>query len=196
MKSGSVRRVVVIAGVLGALCLPTAVIAALAHSDLFGCDGCHEPHNAGTLPGVPLWNGNEATVTFTMYSSASFQGIIDGQPSGDSKLCLSCHDGTDPDYSPMISPEQTFEGSELVNSHPISFVYDSALASVDGALKDPSEPSSIGGTIAEDLLDSDSKVQCSSCHDVHTSGIGNNLLRGHDYGSRFGPQLCRMCHVK
>ena len=196
MKSGSMIRVAVVAGVLGALCLPTVVIAALAHSDLFGCDGCHEPHNAGTLPGVPLWNGSEATVTFTMYSSASFQGTIDGQPSGDSKLCLSCHDGTNPDYSPMIVPEQIFEGSELVNSHPISFVYDSALASLDGALKDPSEASTIGGTIAEDLLDPDSKVQCSSCHDVHTSGIGNNLLRGYDYGSRFGPQLCRMCHLK
>lgn len=196
MKSGSMKRVAVISGVLGALCLPTAVMAVIAHSDLFGCDGCHEPHNAATLPGVPLWNGNEPTVTFTMYSSASFQGIIDGQPSGDSKLCLSCHDGTNPDWSPMIVPEQTFDGSELVNSHPISFVYDSALASLDGALKDPSEPSTIGGTIAEDLLDPGSKVQCSSCHDVHISGIGNNLLRGYDYGQRHGPKLCRMCHVK
>lgn len=196
MKSGSMRRVVFIAGVLGALCLPTAVMAVIAHSDLFGCDGCHEPHNAGTLPGVPLWNGSENTVTFTMYSSASFQGVIDGQPSGDSKLCLSCHDGTNPDYSPMIVPEQTFEGNELVNSHPISFVYDSALASLDGALKDPSEPSTIGGTIADDLLDPESKVQCSSCHDVHVTGIGDNLLRGHDYGPRFGPALCRMCHIK
>mgnify|MGYP000698692613 CR=1 FL=1 len=196
MKSGSVRRVVFIAGILGIVCLPTVVMAALAHSDLFGCDGCHVPHNAGNLPGVPLWNGSEQTATFTMYSSATFQGTIDGQPSGPSKLCLSCHDGTNPDWSPMIVPEQTFGASDLVNSHPISFVYDSGLASLDGGLKDPSEASTLGGTISEDLLDPDSKVQCSSCHDVHTSGIGDNLLRGYDYGQRHGPQLCRMCHVK
>ena len=195
MKSGRKRRVAVIVGILAALCLPTAVMA-LAHSDLFGCDGCHEPHNSTPLAGVPLWNGNEPTVTFTMYSSATFQGTIDGQPSGDSKLCLSCHDGTNPDWSPMLTPEETFGSDDLVNSHPISFVYDSALASADGALKDPSEASTLGDTIAQDLLDPESKVQCNSCHDVHTSGVGDNLLRGYDYGSRYGPQLCRMCHLK
>jgi predicted CXXCH cytochrome family protein len=96
----------------------------------------------------------------------------------------------------MIVPEQTFEGSELVNTHPISFVYDSALASLDGVLKDPSEASTLGGTIAQDLLDPDSKLQCGSCHDVHTSAIGQSLLRGYDYGPQHGPQLCRMCHLR
>jgi len=196
MKLGRTKRVAVIVAVLAALCLPTAVMAVIAHSDLFGCDGCHQPHNAENLPGVPLWNGNEPTVTFTMYSSASFEGTIDGQPSGPSKICLSCHDGTNPDYSPMITPEKTFGAADLVNSHPISFVYDSALSSLDGALKDPSEASTLGGTISEDLLDPESKVQCVSCHDVHSSGVGNSLLRGYDYGSQYGPQLCRMCHLK
>jgi predicted CXXCH cytochrome family protein len=176
--------------------LTPTIVMALAHSDLFSCDGCHTPHNAEALPGVPLWNGLETTVTFTtMYSSDSFQGAIDGQPSGDSKLCLGCHDGANPDFS-WMNPEFTFGASGLANSHPISFVYDSALASLDGALKDPSEASSIGGTILEDLLDPDSKVQCSSCHDVHTSGVGDSLLRGYDYGIRHGPELCRMCHIK
>jgi predicted CXXCH cytochrome family protein len=96
----------------------------------------------------------------------------------------------------MIVPDQTFDGSELVNTHPISFVYDSALASLDGALKDPSEASTLGGTIAGDLLDPDSKVQCNSCHDVHTSGVGSNLLKGYDYGQMHGAELCRMCHLK
>ena len=118
--------------------LTPTVVMALAHSDLFSCDGCHTPHNADTLPGVPLWNGLDTTVTFTMYSSKSFQGAIDGQPSGDSKLCLGCHDGANPDYS-WMNPDFLFEANELVNSHPISFIYDSALATLDGALKDPSE---------------------------------------------------------
>ncbi|OHB74081.1 MAG: hypothetical protein A2Z25_11010 [Planctomycetes bacterium RBG_16_55_9] len=192
MKSSLIRigALVVLIGLL----TQTGVMG-LAHSDLFGCSGCHTPHNAQTLPGVPLWNGRETTLTFTMYSSASFQGAIDGQPSGDSKLCLGCHDGADPDFA-WMDPQHIFGSAELTNSHPISFVYDSSLATLDGALKDPSEASTLGATIAQDLLDPDSKVQCSSCHDVHTSGVGDGLLRGYDYGPQFGPELCRMCHIK
>ena len=75
--------------IASALLTAPAVWAAAAHSDMVGCDGCHVPHNAGRLPGVPLWNGNETATTFTMYSSKTFQATIDGQPSGPSKLCLS-----------------------------------------------------------------------------------------------------------
>jgi predicted CXXCH cytochrome family protein len=181
--------------ILAVLSTPTIVMA-LAHSDLFSCDGCHTPHNAEALPGVPLWNGLETTVTFTtMYSSKSFEGTIDAQPTGDSRLCLGCHDGANPDYS-WMNPDFIFGASDLTSSHPISFVYDSALANLDGGLKDPSEASTIGGTILEDLLDPESKVQCSSCHDVHTSGVGDKLLRGYNYGRQHGPELCRMCHIK
>jgi hypothetical protein len=45
------------------------------------------------MPGVPLWNGNETTTTFTMYSSATLQASMEGQPTGASRLCLSCRDG-------------------------------------------------------------------------------------------------------
>jgi hypothetical protein len=184
------RLLIVLVGFL----TPTVVFA-IAHSDLFGCSGCHTPHNAKPLPGVPLWNGSETTTTFVMYSSATFKGTIDGQPSGNSKLCLSCHDGANPDFT-WIAPEHTFGANALVNSHPISFVYDSALATQDGYLKDPSQASTLGGTIMEDLLDPDSKMQCASCHDVHSSGVGINSLRGYDYGNGHGPELCRMCHIK
>ena len=190
------------------LCVTASVQAQVSHSDLVGCDGCHVPHNAEMLPGVPLWNGSETTITFTMYSSASFQATIDGQPSGASKLCLSCHDGANPNFL-WMSEDSLFGGSELVNSHPISFVYDSSLAALDGGLRDPAEPSTLGRTIAQDLLDPESKMQCNSCHDVHTSGIGESQLRGYNYGfetienpdgstSRVhhGPELCRMCHIK
>lgn len=180
--------------VLVGLLTPTAV-RALVHSDLFGCDGCHTPHNAEALPGIPLWNGSETTTTFVMYSSDTFQGTVDNQPSGNSILCLSCHDGSNPDFA-WMNPEHSFGSDELARSHPISFVYDSALAAKDGALKDPSEASTLGGTILEDLLDPDGKVQCGSCHDIHSSSVGDSLLRGYDYGSRHGRGLCRMCHMK
>jgi predicted CXXCH cytochrome family protein len=95
-----------------------------------------------------------------------------------------------------MNPDHSFGTDELASSHPISFVYDSALAARDGALKDPSQASTLGRTIREDLLDPESKVQCGSCHDVHSSSVGNSLLRGYDFGDRYGPELCRMCHVK
>jgi hypothetical protein len=193
--------------VTAAVVLGMAAWAAAAHSD-HGCDGCHVPHNASAMPGVPLWNGHETTVTFTMYSSPTFQGSADNQPSGASRLCLSCHDGANPKYL-WMSDTRKFGADKLVTSHPISFVYDSSLATADGALKDPSQPSTLGRTIAQDLLDGASKMQCTSCHDIHTTGVGEYLLRGYNYGYEtvtnpdgstsqvhHGAELCRMCHVK
>jgi len=181
--------------------------AGTAHSDMVGCDGCHVPHNAKASGIVPLWNGSDTTVTFTMYSSPSFQATSDNQPSGTSRLCLSCHDGANPNYL-WMSDMRKFGATDLAKSHPISFVYDSKLASADGALKDPSQPSTLGRTIAQDLLDAQSKMQCNSCHDVHTSGVGK-ALRGYNYGYEtvsnpdgttsevhHGAELCRMCHLK
>lgn len=193
---------------VSSLAVTTGVWAASAHSDLVGCDGCHVPHNAETLPGVPLWNGNETTTTFTMYSSKTLQASLDAQPSGASRLCLSCHDGANPNFL-WMTDEEKFGAGELANSHPISFVYDAGLATADGHLKNPTQPSTLGRTIAEDLLDADGKMQCNSCHDVHTSGVGERQLRGYNYGyetiqnpdgstsqSHYGPELCRMCHLK
>jgi cytochrome c peroxidase len=143
-----------------------------------------------------------------MYSSRTLQASLDAQPSGASRLCLSCHDGANPNYLWMTDTE-TFGATELSNSHPISFVYDAGLAAADGHLKNPTQPSTLGRTIAEDLLDADGKMQCNSCHDVHTSGVGERQLRGYNYGyetiqnpdgstsqMHHGPELCRMCHLK
>ncbi|HDZ68920.1 MAG TPA: cytochrome C, partial [Phycisphaerales bacterium] len=123
---------------------------------------------------------------------ATMDAVV-GQPDGSSKLRLSCHDGS---FGYLAGGDADF-GTDLTGTHPISFVYDSALLDLDDGLKDPSEQSTLGGTIAEDLLDPDSKVQCSSCHDIHTSGIGSRFLRGKDYfHGEGGGDLCRMCHIK
>lgn len=183
------RQIVLMLALL-AMVVPINLMAA-AHTD-FGCKSCHAPHHALDLPGVPLWNGRETLKTFTLYSSSNLDATV-GQPDGASKLCLSCHDGS---YA-LLAGSNMDLGSDLSTSHPISFIYDSALAIADTGLKNPSDSSTLGGTIAEDLLDSASKVQCTSCHDIHTSGVGTHYLRGYDYFDGFnGGTLCQMCHLK
>ncbi len=60
-------------------------------------------------------------------------------------------------------------GPDLTGHHPISFVYDSALAAADGELFDPAVVASgLGGTIDDDLL-FEGRLECSSCHDVHVA---------------------------
>ena len=187
------RTKLVLAGAIAAFVVPTLLIA--AHSDILGCDGCHRVHHAEMLAGVPLWSGNEGAKVFAeLYSSDTLDAVV-GQPDGASKLCFSCHDGANPAYS-WMNPDHVID--DLTTTHPISFVYDTALATLDGGLKDPGDPSGLGGTIDEDLLpDPDSKMQCNSCHDVHTSGIGQHQLRGMDYfPGPGGGNFCRMCHFK
>jgi predicted CXXCH cytochrome family protein len=163
------------------------------------CQPCHTPHNADLgSAGTPLWNHQVTSATFDLYSSPTFDGSSSmGQPSGTSKLCLSCHDGTVAlDSFGGFTGGSTFAhltvGNDLRDDHPISFVYDAALAGTDTGLFDPASSSSgLGGTIHTDLLH-DGKVECSSCHDVHNdSGEAYLLVKSNE-----GSQLCLTCHDK
>lgn len=180
------------------------------------CIFCHTPHKNG--PGqaggdpvdAPLWNHQLSTATYTPYTSATLNAVP-GQPNGTSKLCLSCHDGTMAleaygktlTGTHFISDVQFGTGSkvigtDLTNDHPISFVYDQALAAADGALNDPQTATilpginSVQGTIAAELLDKSGQVQCTSCHDVHNGQGINKLLKVNNTGSA----LCLTCHNK
>lgn len=61
-------------------------------------------------------------------------------------------------------------GTDLTNDHPISFTFDTALATKDGELRDPAAEPEIGnrapGVPRHVPLDN-SQVQCNSCHDPH-----------------------------
>jgi len=200
-----IAGLVLIAG--GLLLLPVSPVGrALAdHPD--GCIDCHLPHHAAkpTDPdaswGVPLWSTahtSDGLPTFTLYNSKSFDALNTdiGQPDGPSKLCLGCHDGSYPGFDPGDS--EVFGVDDLTVSHPISFTYDSALAAsvVTGDLNDPmATPSGLGGTIDEDLLDAQHKMQCTSCHDVHASGYGDALLK-YDVDTLTSNALCQVCHDK
>ena len=64
-------------------------LSASSGSDV--CRYCHTPH--GVSPKTVLWNQPLSTTVYKIYQSSSLEAIV-GQPTGSSKLCLSCHDGT------------------------------------------------------------------------------------------------------
>ena len=180
------------------------------------CVFCHTPHGA-TVDGsvaAPLWNKQYSSATYTKYDSESIQATIDDNPGGSSKLCLSCHDGTlaigqvnvlEGSTNQNISIQGTQGGGEmplgtdgytrnlgtdLTNDHPISLVYDTALASADGELFNPSNDVDGQGAqvglrgssavleqprfILEGSNDANAKLQCTSCHDPHLVGAAED----------------------
>jgi len=177
------------------------------------CVVCHTPHNSDTsVSEAPLWNHAITGVTFAMYSSDTLDAIQDGQPTGTSKLCLSCHDGVTAidsfggNAGTIVMNGAVAVGQDgLTNDHPISIVYDTTLSQVDPGLHDPAIATvTIGqdgdktrtGTV-NDLMLSSGKVQCSSCHDVHNNfvGPGTNdqpFLKV----SKAGSEICLTCHNK
>jgi predicted CXXCH cytochrome family protein len=168
-------------------------IKAVTESDV--CLFCHAPHK-GTGE-TPLWNHTLSQATYIPYSSSTTRARI-GQPTGASKLCLSCHDGTvalgmiSSQVAPIamqnsltvMPPGPSNLGTDLSDDHPISFVYDGALASADGELKDPTT------LISKVRLDHDGQMQCTSCHDPHDNRYGKFLVQDNT-----GSALCLNCHV-
>jgi len=158
------------------------------------CIFCHAPHNA--TPIRPLWNRTTPVDAYSIYTSRALDAEP-GQPTGMSKMCLSCHDGTIAlgNVASRSTPIQMSGGittipsgpghlgTDLSDDHPISFTYDSALALSDPKLKDPS-------LLPEEVsLDSNSELQCTSCHDAHNNIYGSFLVMD-DAAS----QLCTSCH--
>jgi predicted CXXCH cytochrome family protein len=160
------------------------------------CIFCHAPHNVATSGSgnqiVPLWNHGTTAATFTLYTSSTLQAVP-GQPGGYSKACLSCHDGTvaidtygartgtnNMTGSPLI-------GTDLSNDHPVSFTYDSALATADGGLTSPSSAS----LVVTGIPLFSAKMECSTCHSVHDNAKGKFLR-----ASNTGSALCLKCHTK
>jgi len=161
------------------------------------CIVCHAPHNTANIPDGPLWNHDTSVATYTTYTSATMNSTP-GQPSGRSKLCLSCHDGTvgidaygGNAGTTMMGGGRNL-GTNLGNDHPISVAYTTALATADGGLFDPAvATTALGGTIAQDLTPNGT-VECSSCHDVHNKYGNTKLMKINNTGS----QLCLTCHNK
>lgn len=198
--------------------LPTGTVA-WAASRQDACGTCHVAHNSDTSNSIPLWAHATTAQSFTMYSSPTLQATMPTKPGAISLACLSCHDGT-------VGVNQAFQsgstastlpitnwgsqyqiggGGDLSHNHPISFVYDTALATKDGFLNDPAQgvPSfvdaamvALAGTSATGIWDPNGTwtlgramlipvqgqtnewtMECSSCHDVHAQ-IGHAAAGG------------------
>jgi predicted CXXCH cytochrome family protein len=166
------------------------------------CIFCHAPHNAtpntilGGLPS-PLWNHELSSATYQPYRSTTLKSAVSSAPTGASRLCLSCHDGT--------IALNNFGGSQIVGSillppgkpsnlttnlsddHPISFAYNDALAGLKkGDLAFPENISPVT------KLDESGSLQCTTCHDPHDNEFGNFLVMDN---SPTGSPLCITCHT-
>lgn len=155
------------------------------------CIFCHTPHRA--VAARALWNRDLPPVTYDLYTSSTLEAALN-QPTGASRLCLSCHDGTTALGNLRVSPAsgpvalgplagRASLGTDLSDDHPVSFAYDQELVAKQGQLADPkSLPKEIP-------LDKSQQVQCTSCHDPHQNRY-RKFLRNDDRAAA----LCISCH--
>ncbi|MDH5557397.1 MAG: hypothetical protein OEZ03_08605 [Alphaproteobacteria bacterium] len=157
------------------------------------CVFCHTPHNA--TPAAQLWNRPDTGATYTPYASSTLVAAAPGQPTGKSRLCLSCHDGTvalgslqtppagnDLAATFLTTANRGFLDTDLSDDHPISFAYDAALHALNPELTDPA-------TIGLPL--EGGQLQCTTCHDPHEKDLAPFLTKTAANG-----ELCTTCHLK
>jgi predicted CXXCH cytochrome family protein len=159
------------------------------------CIFCHAPHQAS--PSGPLWNKADSDLQYDLYASSTLLSTPE-QPSGSSKLCLSCHDGTIALGSllytseagtdlPMTQDYTTGDaliGQLLADDHPVSIAYTDQLADLHGELAQPADVVNAGLS-----LEAGGMLQCGACHDAHDNSLGMFLrMDNSDSG------LCLTCH--
>lgn len=133
------------------------------------CVFCHTPHHATTI--TPLWSRELSTALYTPYDSSTLKATQKpGQPTGASRLCLGCHDGT---IAPgMLSGGKVIAGlptlptnvrsnlsTDLSDDHPISFTYAGSISAA-GVLRLEAE-------LPPEIVLEDGRVECTACHDPH-----------------------------
>jgi predicted CXXCH cytochrome family protein len=167
----------------------TGTVRALTENRI--CIFCHTPHNSTPLS--PLWNKEIEPQVYTVYASPSLRAGPLPQPSGPTKLCLSCHDGTiamgavlNPSGGISMSGGSSLPpgsladfGLDLSGHHPVSFPYHAALPNPE-LVSSPPEDLVLGGA---------DEVHCTTCHDPHKDLYGRFLAKDNRYSA-----LCVSCH--
>jgi hypothetical protein len=155
-----------------------------------------------------LWNHTLSNATYTLFTDPDTGTQVTGQVDTNSRLCLSCHDGTvaldafgGAAGTQQISNPDAILGTDLSNDHPIgeAAVWQTPTPTdyVDPALREAA-----GIMPLRRLADSRAVVGCTSCHEPHdrknipgmlwvpVSGPGTTV----DGRSVTGSVLCMNCH--
>lgn len=167
----------------------TGTVRALTENRV--CIFCHTPHNATPLS--PLWNKDLEPQVYAVYTSPTLKAGPLPQPTGPTKLCLSCHDGTIA-MGAVVNPSGGINmssggrlpagslsdfGTDLSGHHPVAFPYRSALPNIELAPAPP--PDLVFGGVDE--------LHCTTCHDPHKDLYGRFLAKDNRYSA-----LCITCH--
>jgi hypothetical protein len=178
------------------------------------CLPCHTPHNAivkdadGHLVAAPLWNHTLSTATYTLYVDEATGQNVTGAVDTNSRLCLSCHDGTVAvdSFGGGAGTQQLtggLIGTDLSKTHPIgeAAVWPNPNPSymVDPSLRDAKRIMPL-----RKLADGRSTVGCTSCHEPHNRANTTSMLWVNNAGSGTtvdgrtvsGSVLCMNCHKK
>jgi hypothetical protein len=196
------------------------------------CIFCHTPHNSSS--DYPLWNHEISSATYTKYESPTLQSYSAGNAppiDGFSKLCLGCHDGvialgaiisggnidfgkmSDKNifgYDDIFVPRRLkpgdygYLGTDLSGGHPISIIFNAALAEQRYNAQDPDNPL-ISMKLKWPISDPYVKlyptqdgygIQCTSCHDPHGGrGVAINGVQPPPFWQKETyADVCEVCH--
>ena len=166
-----------------------------------------DPNNMGSFPvyGQPLKiNQDAGAIALTGYDAGSLE-----YPSGATRMCLSCHDGTTSIGILLDNTVITMEGSqtvtndtiqgivELDTSHPVSFNYNQ---NVINYIDPPNTSYQLPDGTVDVPLDGSGQMQCTTCHDPHEdtrADVAYDFLPfwRHPGNLTSYDDVCDACHV-
>jgi predicted CXXCH cytochrome family protein len=169
------------------------------------CVFCHTPHS-GASQTIPLWNKTTiSTAAYTAYGTTSKGTNVAVPTTGNSLACFTCHDGTASVGAMVNIPNSDMTGATAIFTAVANRVDATGLLTgTNSALlgKDMrnDHPVNVTYPVTTDYTPSASltsvvlfagKVECASCHDVHSSAVPAFLR-----ASNTDSALCLKCHIK